>query len=107
MFSSVVVLFGNLYGFRRYDPGMLLVGSCSAAISAACYRPAEDRDASIRPVMLGTLVEGEEGGVGPNKVRHYRLTIFKVEPPVEGRLYTGSIYAPQITKPFLSLIELR
>lgn len=43
----VAVTAGLLNGFRRYDPGIPIVGSCSAAISAACYRPKDDTSASL------------------------------------------------------------
>ena len=38
IFSTVAVALGILNGFRTYRPDMLLVGSRSAAISAACHR---------------------------------------------------------------------
>lgn len=91
IFGFVAVLLVNLQGYRQYDAVMPLVGSCSAAISAACHRPADDADASIRPVMWGALVEGKEEGVGLSGVGHCCFTTFEVEPPVEGRLYAGSV----------------
>lgn len=51
--GTVVVLLGIGSGFRKYKPGAPLVGSCSAAISAACHRPSEDEDASKKSVMWG------------------------------------------------------
>lgn len=49
--GSIVVLFGILIGTRKYKAGMPLVGSCSAAISAACHRLSNDPDAALLPVM--------------------------------------------------------
>lgn len=42
-------------GFRTYPPGMPLIGSCSAAISAACQRPSEDKEAHLLPVQWGVI----------------------------------------------------
>jgi hypothetical protein len=46
----VAVTAGVINGFRRYNVGIPLVGSCSAAISAACHRPGEDSSASLLPL---------------------------------------------------------
>lgn len=41
---SSVALFGGIFnGFRGYEVVMPLVGSCSAAISAACHKMSDDR----------------------------------------------------------------
>ena len=81
--GSVTVLAGILNGFRRYKPGVPLVGSCSAAISAACHLPEEDVHASEKPVLWG-VVSRKEGGVG-----HCSFTSLKAEAPVEGESYAG------------------
>lgn len=78
--GGIVVLFGILNGFRRYKPGIPLVGSCSAAISAACHRPKEDEDAAGKPLMWGVV--STKDGIG-----HCCFTSFDVTPPVEGELY--------------------
>jgi len=80
--GTIVVFLGIGMGFRRYKPGMPLVGSCSAAISAACHRPNDDVDASRKGVMWGVV--GVENGFG-----HCCVTSFEVEKPVEGKLYAG------------------
>lgn len=80
VFGTIVVLLGILTGFRRYKPGIPLVGSCSAAISAACHRPKEDHNAADKPVMWGVV--SSENGIG-----HCCFTSFEVTPPVEGKLY--------------------
>lgn len=79
---TVVLLLGIGLGFRKYEPGAPLVGSCSAAISAACHRPSEDENASKKSVMWGAV-----GAV--NGIRHCCITSFEVEPPIEGELYAG------------------
>ncbi|KAL9611692.1 MAG: hypothetical protein Q9167_003687 [Letrouitia subvulpina] len=80
--GSLALIFGNLNGFRRYRDGMPLVGSCSAAISAACHRPENDVDAAVLPVKWGA-VEGTE------KVGHCCFTSLEVTPPVKGQIYKG------------------
>jgi hypothetical protein len=74
--------------FRSYDPGISLVGSCSAAISAACHRPSADTMAYERPVMWGVVDEANVWQ-GASGVGHCCLTSFEVTKPVEGRLYAG------------------
>ena len=81
--ESVTVLVGILNGFRRYKPGIPLVGSCSAAISAACHLPEEDIHACEKPVLWG-VVSMKEDGVG-----HCSFTSFEAEAPVEGESYAG------------------
>jgi hypothetical protein len=82
--GSLAVLGGIANGFRKYDDGIPLVGSCSAAISAACHRLSEDSMAHLKPVKWG-VVEGNRGRVG-----HCSFSSFEVERPVTGRLYAGS-----------------
>ncbi|KAI4197238.1 MAG: hypothetical protein LQ350_006069 [Teloschistes chrysophthalmus] len=98
----VAVVFGVANGWRRYEGGMPLVGSCSAAISAACHGPGGDGEASLGKVMWGVVagergadgVEGEEEddggkgeGKGKGKVGHCCFTSREVTAPVVGRLY--------------------
>lgn len=82
IYGTVVVFLGIGMGFRRYKPGMPLVGSCSAAISAACHKPNEDVDASRKGVMWGVV--GVENGIG-----HCCVTSSEIEKPMEGELYAG------------------
>lgn len=44
-----------LTGFRRYEKGIPLAGSSSAALSVACHPPEEDVDARLLPVMWGDV----------------------------------------------------
>ena len=72
--AVVALVFAAANGWRRYPGKIAVVGSCSAAMSAACHSPEEvDR----RKLAVGNLqlcrVEGMEG-VG-------RLTFFAAEDP--------------------------
>jgi hypothetical protein len=87
--GSVAVLGGIVNGFRRYDDGIPLVGSCSAAISAACHRPGVDAMAYARSVMWGVMDGDEDGGMG-SEVGHCCFSSFEVGKPVKGHLYAGA-----------------
>lgn len=87
--GSVAVLGGIVNGFRRYDDGIPLVGSCSAAISAACHRPCVDAMAYVRPVMWGVMDADGDGGMG-SEVGHCCFSSFEVGKPVKGHLYAGA-----------------
>ena len=92
--GGIVVLLGIANGFRRYRVGMPLVASCSAAISAACWRPDGDANAGENGVMWGVVEEGEgEEGVG-----HCCFTSWEVEKPVEGRRYAGAVEGSKKTR---------
>ena len=80
----VAVTAGVLNGFRRYNPGIPLVGSCSAAISAACHRPNDDSSASLLPLKWGCLDADSRSRTG-----HCSLSSFDVTSPEEGHFYAG------------------
>ena len=80
LLGSIIILLGILIGSRPYKVGMPLVGSCSAAISAACHALKNDPNASLRPVMWGAVKTN--GSVG-----HCCFSSLDVSPPVEGRVY--------------------
>lgn len=82
--GAIIVTLGILNGFRRYRPGIPLVGSCSAAISAACHAPREDDDATL-PVLWGAVSHSQEDGT----VGHCCFTSFSTSPPMEGEFYAG------------------
>ncbi len=82
--GSVVVLLGIAMGFRRYKAGMPLVGSCSAAISAACWRPSEDEGVERKGIMWGVVGSKDEQGIG-----HCCFSSWDVERPVAGEMYAG------------------
>lgn len=90
--GCVAVTAGIANGFRLYNAGIPLVGSCSAAISAACHRPKDDRDASLEAVKWGAGDMDGDGEVderGERRVGHCCLTSFEVSSPVPGELYAG------------------
>ena len=82
--GSTMVLALLVNGFRKLDSGMPLVGSCSLAISAACHRPLEDKDAALKPVQWGAVSHETIEGPG-----HCCFTSFDVEPPILGQRYAG------------------
>ena len=80
--GSITVIFGLLSGSRKYQEGIPLIGSCSAAISAACHPLEEDIDANLRPVLWGAVDKGQEIG-------HCCFTSFDASLPVKGKAYAG------------------
>lgn len=82
--GNVAVPGGILNGFRRYSSGMPLVGSCSAAISAACHGPADDSSASLLPLKWGAVETDANSEIG-----HFCFTSFEVADPVKGSYYAG------------------
>ena len=85
--GAFLIIIGIACGFRQYEPGMPLVRSSSAAISAACHPPKSDQGVSTKPVMwgvVGTLTFDDNG----EPVGHCSFSSMDVEPPVVGRLYS-------------------
>ena len=80
--GSIIVLLGLLAGSRKYKEGMPLVGSCSAAISAACHPLKDDPDASLLPLMWGAVETTDSVG-------HCCFSSLDVSRPVEGNVYAG------------------
>jgi len=78
---------------------MPLGGTCSASIAAACWRPSRDRDAALKKVQWGELVEavenhrlvGEEYGElqeePPSLPHHLCFTTMEVVPARAGVVY--------------------
>ncbi|KAL8889335.1 MAG: hypothetical protein Q9215_003364 [Flavoplaca cf. flavocitrina] len=96
--GAAVLMVGIGMGFRKYKPGIPLVGSCSAAISAACHPPQGDDKPSRKAVRWGSCgptstldMTGDNPTLssGESEIGHCSLTSFDVEPPVEGALYAG------------------
>ncbi|KAL9129526.1 MAG: hypothetical protein Q9217_002050 [Psora testacea] len=85
MLGVVTILVGIAFGFRRYNPGIPLVGSSSAAIAAACH-PSEREPEEIaeRPLMWGIVSQSDDG------VAHCALSSELVTAPVECQLCAGS-----------------
>ena len=75
-----MVLGGIVNGFRVYDAGMPLAGSCSAAISAACHPKQQDKDMSVLPVKWGA-----EKTTGP--IGHCSFSSFEVDMPIADEEY--------------------
>ncbi|EXJ72124.1 uncharacterized protein A1O5_04628 [Cladophialophora psammophila CBS 110553] len=79
----VVVTYG--LALMKYDPSIPLVGSCSAAIAAACHQPNWDTDASLKAVQWGAIPGMvDSGGIG-----HCAFSSGDIEPVREGRYYAG------------------
>jgi hypothetical protein len=61
--GSVVILVGVVISLRRYEAGMPLVKSSSAAIAAACHPSAEEPDGMIcRALKWGGGLDGQGRG---------------------------------------------
>ncbi|KAL9122400.1 MAG: hypothetical protein Q9187_001037, partial [Circinaria calcarea] len=58
--GGAIILTLYLLGFRKYDAGMPVVGSCSAAISAACHRLDEGPEVAELPLKYGVLGAGSD-----------------------------------------------
>lgn len=90
--GSLVLCVGLANGCRTYEPGIPLVGSCSAAISAACHPPPGDDRPSRKTIQWGVCDQLRNAGRGqPQKaeVGHCSLTSFRIKQPVEGLRYAG------------------
>lgn len=79
--GSCLTVFMVVLGLRRYKPGMPMVGSCSAAISAACHGRL-DIDTTA-PLQWGVTSEEGEG------VGHCAFSDSEVRMPMEGAMYAG------------------
>ena len=67
--GGLIVIIGLAFGFRRYSPGIPLVGSCSLAIAAACHPLSTEPDnLAEQPLKWGVVGRSEEGLV------HYSFT---------------------------------
>lgn len=94
--GAIVLLIGIAHGFRTYEPGIPLVGTCSAAISAACHPPTGDDRASTKLIMWGSCghadrfeAADQSASAQDGEVGHCSMTSLTVERPVEGALYAG------------------
>ena len=80
--AGLVVVGGLLFGLRRYAVGPPLVGSCSAAIVAACHREAdESADMVLSPLQWGVTSRKGDG------VAHCTFSAREVERPNTIDLY--------------------
>lgn len=82
--SILVVALASMGFINRYPGGeraMPLMSTCSAAISAACHAPEDDKDAHLLPVRWG-VVSSDDG------IEHCSFTTARdVKPPLQGGLY--------------------
>lgn len=71
--------------FKQLKNSMPLVGSCSAAISAACHPPANGAD-SLKPVKWGVVSDTD--GDGKQSIGHISFSSGEVLPPIPGHYYS-------------------
>ena len=93
IFGFIICLLEAAVGFRRFRPGMPFVGSCSAAISAACHHPEEDYDAALKPIKWGAVGEEIPDEALGRVYGHCAFTSYEVKEPVEGHWYAGTDFA--------------
>ena len=76
-----LVAIGFLYRYSGGQRAVPLMSTCSAAISAACHAPEDDKDAYRLPLRWGVV--NSDDGIG-----HCSYTTARdVEPPLEDTLY--------------------
>ena len=83
--GGIIIIFAIGLGYRCFDGSTPLVGSCSAAISAACHAPPWDTNVSTHAIQWGSVSEmTSPGGVG-----HCCFSSSSVSEPVPGQQYAG------------------
>jgi hypothetical protein len=88
IFTAIAVMLavGSAGWFLKFSgSGMPIVGSCSAAISAACHRPHWDVDASLKPVMWGVVEQDKID----REIGHCSFTSGHADAVEDGKLYAG------------------
>ncbi|CZT07158.1 uncharacterized protein RCO7_09704 [Rhynchosporium graminicola] len=100
--SCTMILFLDMTARRRYGPGIPLVASCSAAISAACHLPEGDKGASLEAIQWGVIGgAGISVGSWRNSDEYFGHCGFSsklVALPIPGRWYAGIIGESRKTK---------
>ncbi|OJJ36965.1 hypothetical protein ASPWEDRAFT_26399 [Aspergillus wentii DTO 134E9] len=86
-FLIMMLVFAVTLGFRRLKGNLPLAGNCSAAISAACHPPEDDRDAALKKVMWGE-VDMSSDTVSEPEYHHCSFTSYEVVTPCPTRLYS-------------------
>lgn len=81
LLSALLVVCFMAAGYLKFPKNLPVVGTCSAAISAACHRPAEDKDAHLLPIRYGDVHRDQDVG------HCCFTTAFDVAPLEEGRKY--------------------
>ena len=92
--GTLIIFVPVIVGARPINGnGMPLVGSCSAAIAAACHAPKDGKDVE-KPVMWGAISEGlleeivrEQNESDSDHIGHCSFSSGPVDIPVPGRLY--------------------
>lgn len=89
----VMLVFINFKALQKCRQCIPLVGSCSAAVSAACHRPEDDVQASLKPVQWGVQGFDRENvrswKSGERRVGHCSFTSTLTSPPIPRRWYAG------------------
>jgi hypothetical protein len=89
----LMLAFINAKALRKAGSDAPLVGSCSAAISAACHPAKEEGDISTRSIQWGVVRgAGETEGSWKTKDKDFGHCSFSsrgVAPPIPGRFYAG------------------
>ena len=80
IFGVVLALAVFLLGLMRFPDTMPLAATNSAAISAACHPPPEDKNCAYRPIMWGVVSQDEEIG-------HCSFSAGPVEALIPGKTY--------------------
>lgn len=81
--GCIIALGGLVLAVRRFPPGMPLISSCSAAISAACHPPEDDQHCAQLPVKWGVVQESNS----VFKVGHITFAGIPVTEPLDGKTY--------------------
>ncbi|KAF1998467.1 hypothetical protein P154DRAFT_247680 [Amniculicola lignicola CBS 123094] len=81
----VVFLASMIISFRKCAPGLPLGPTNSLVIAAACHPPETDYDAARNLIQWGVIDTGDQVGRQPH---HCTITSRRVNPPVEGRIYS-------------------
>ena len=84
--ALMLVALTSSIGYRRYSDLTPMVGSCSAAISAACHPSESDIDPSSKKLKFGQTTHGDLYPASDVPL-HCSLTSFEVVAPVVGKLY--------------------
>lgn len=98
--GGAIFSLGIAFGFRKYTQGAPLIGSSSAAISAACHPPKLDIDAPSRSLVFGEVLLNEKNAKD-RQTGHCCFTSYHVSRPSKGKMYTGlmSMHESRIPKP--------
>lgn len=96
LMGFVMLAFVNLKALQKYRQCIPMVGSCSAAVSAACHRPEDDVQASLKAVQWGVVQGADCENVGSwksgeKRFGHCSFTSTLTSPPIPRRWYAGDM----------------